>query len=170
LCFFRRSTFDFVFGIALFLVSVVNYSIFRSFFDVFCLSLLCEFLFEADLDLGFEMVDEIEVFCFVDELLDRSLRIFVGFAKHEFDVAFVLVQFGVLCTCEGLVLLLERRFVVWNAFDRFFCAWSSRSDGGDRLPSCGDGAPGCVVGGVGRSCPVPRRRVGRLSALSADRA
>ena len=44
--------------------------------DAFCLSLLREFPLEADLDPGFDMADETEVPRFIEESLDRSLRIF----------------------------------------------------------------------------------------------
>jgi ATP-dependent helicase/nuclease subunit A len=87
--------------------------------DAFCLSLLREFPLEADLDPGFEMADETEVPRLVEESLDRSLRIFMGLARTEPDIALVLAQLGVPRTREGLAALLERRLVAWGALDRF---------------------------------------------------
>lgn len=87
--------------------------------DAFCLSLLREFPLEADLDPGFEMADETEVPRFVDESLDRSLRIFAALAKEDPDIALVIAQLGVSRTRAGLASLLDRRLVAWAALDRF---------------------------------------------------
>ena len=87
--------------------------------DAFCLSLLREFPLEADLDPGFDMADETEVPRLVEESLDVSLRILMGLAKSDPDIALVLAQLGVPRTREGLALLLERRLVAWHALDRF---------------------------------------------------
>src|SRR5687767_7896028 len=57
--------------------------------DAFCLSLLREFPLEADLDPGFDMADETEVPRFVEEALDRSMRIFTAIAHEDPDVALV---------------------------------------------------------------------------------
>ncbi|HXG56787.1 MAG TPA: UvrD-helicase domain-containing protein [Vicinamibacterales bacterium] len=87
--------------------------------DAFCLSLLREFPLEADLDPGFDMADETEVPRFVEESLDRSMRIFAGIAKQDEDVALVIAQLGVSRTRAGLASLLQRRLVAWDALDRF---------------------------------------------------
>jgi ATP-dependent helicase/nuclease subunit A len=87
--------------------------------DAFCLSLLKEFPLEADLDPGFEMADETEVPRIVEEALDRSLRILVGLAKDDADIALVLAQLGIGRAREGLATLLDRRLVAWSALDRF---------------------------------------------------
>ena len=87
--------------------------------DAFCLSLLREFPLEADLDPGFEMADETEVPRIVEQALDRSLRILVGLAREDDDIALVLAQLGISRTREGLALLLDRRLVAASALDRF---------------------------------------------------
>ena len=87
--------------------------------DAFCLSLLREFPLEADLDPGFDMADETEIPRFVEESLDRSMRIFNAIAKDDPDIALVIAQLGTSRTRAGLALLLERRLVAWEALDRF---------------------------------------------------
>ena len=87
--------------------------------DAFCLSLLREFPLEADLDPGFDMADETEVPRFVEEALDRSMRIFTRIAHQDPDVALVIAQLGVSRTRAGLAALLERRLVAWSALERF---------------------------------------------------
>lgn len=87
--------------------------------DAFCLSLLREFPLEADLDPGFDMADETEVPRFIEESLDRSLRIFGSLAKEDPDIALVIAQLGVSRTRAGLASLLDRRLVAWDALDRF---------------------------------------------------
>ena len=87
--------------------------------DAFCLSLLREFPLEADLDPGFDLADETEVPRFVEESLDRSMRIFAKLAESDEDVALVLAQLGASRTRAGLASLLERRIVAWGALNRF---------------------------------------------------
>jgi ATP-dependent helicase/nuclease subunit A len=87
--------------------------------DAFCLSLLREFPLEADLDPGFDMADETEVPRFIEESLDRSLRIFAALAKEDSDIALVIAQLGISRTRAGLTSLLDRRLVAWDALDRF---------------------------------------------------
>ncbi len=87
--------------------------------DAFCLSLLREFPLEADLDPGFDMADETEVPRFIQESLDRSMRIFVSKAKDDPDLALVIAQLGAARTRAGLASLLDRRLVAWDALDRF---------------------------------------------------
>lgn len=87
--------------------------------DAFCLSLLREFPLEADLDPAFDMADETEVPRFVEEALDRSMRIFTRIAHEDADVALVIAQLGVSRTRAGLAALLQRRLVAWSALDRF---------------------------------------------------
>lgn len=87
--------------------------------DAFCLSLLREFPLEADLDPGFDMADETEVPRFIEESLDRSLRIFGSLAHEDPDIALVIAQLGTSRTRAGLASLLDRRLVAWDALDRF---------------------------------------------------
>jgi ATP-dependent helicase/nuclease subunit A len=93
--------------------------------DAFCLSLLREFPLEADLDPAFGMADETEVPRLIDDALDRALRIVVGRAKTDADIALVLAQLGITRTREGLATLLERRLVAWGALDRFLATGPS---------------------------------------------
>ncbi len=87
--------------------------------DAFCLSLLREFPLEADLDPGFDLADETEVPRFVEESLDRSMRIFSTLAESDQDVSLVLAQLGASRTRAGLASLLARRTVAWDALNRF---------------------------------------------------
>ncbi len=87
--------------------------------DAFCLSLLHEFPLEADLDPGFDLADETELPRFVEESLDRSMRIFARLAGSDEDVALVLAQLGAPRTRAGLASLLERRLVAKEVLDRF---------------------------------------------------
>ena len=87
--------------------------------DAFCLSLLREFPLEADLDPGFDLADETEVPRFVEESLDRSMRIFARLAESDEDIALVLAQLGSSRTRAGLASLLDRRIVAWDALNRF---------------------------------------------------
>jgi ATP-dependent helicase/nuclease subunit A len=87
--------------------------------DAFCLSLLREFPLEADLDPGFDIADETEVPRIIEEALDRALRILVGLAKDDADLALVLAQLGIARTREGLATLLDRRLVAGPALHRF---------------------------------------------------
>jgi hypothetical protein len=65
------------------------------------------------------MADETEVPRFVEEALDRSMRIFTRIAHEDPDVALVIAQLGVSRTRAGLAALLERRLVAWAALGRF---------------------------------------------------
>ena len=87
--------------------------------DAFCLSLLREFPLEADLDPGFSMADETEVPRFIDESLDRALRICLLRAREDEDLALVLAQLGIARARIGLSHLLQRRLVARPALDRF---------------------------------------------------
>src|SRR3954464_2718830 len=87
--------------------------------DAFCLALLREFPLEADLDPGFSLADETEVPRLVEQSLDKALRIFIGLAKREPDIALVLAQLGLNRTREGLAHLLDRRLVGWDVLDRY---------------------------------------------------
>jgi ATP-dependent helicase/nuclease subunit A len=87
--------------------------------DAFCLALLREFPLEADLDPGFTLADETEVPRLMEQSLDKALRIFVGLAKREPEIALVLAQLGLNRTREGLAHLLDRRLVAWDVLDRF---------------------------------------------------
>jgi ATP-dependent helicase/nuclease subunit A len=92
--------------------------------DAFCLSLLREFPLEADLDPGFDMADETEVPRFIEEALDRSMRIFNARANEDGDIALVLAQLGGPRTRAGLASLLDRRLVASDALDRFLARGS----------------------------------------------
>ena len=87
--------------------------------DAFCLSLLHEFPLEADVDPAFDLADETEVPRLIASSLDRTMRILVGLARNDGDVALVLAQLGISRTREGLATLLDRRLVAWDALDRF---------------------------------------------------
>ncbi len=87
--------------------------------DAFCLSLLHEFPLEADLDPGFDLADETEVPRFVEESLDKSMRIFARLAKQDEDVSLVIAQLGSSRTRAGLASLLQRRLVARDALNRF---------------------------------------------------
>ncbi|MGE5815966.1 MAG: UvrD-helicase domain-containing protein [Acidobacteriota bacterium] len=87
--------------------------------DAFCLSLLREFPLEADLDPGFSMADETEVPRFIEESLDRALRICLLRAREDEDLALVLAQLGISRARIGLAHLLQRRLVARQALDRF---------------------------------------------------
>ena len=87
--------------------------------DAFCLSLLHEFPLEADVDPAFDLADETEVPRLISVALDRALRILVGLARTDTDIALVLAQLGIARTRDGLATLLDRRLVAWDALDRF---------------------------------------------------
>jgi ATP-dependent helicase/nuclease subunit A len=87
--------------------------------DAFCLSLLREFPLEADVDPAFELADETEVPRLISTSLDRTMRVLVGLARQDRDVALVLAQLGIGRTREGLATLLDRRLVAWDALARF---------------------------------------------------
>jgi ATP-dependent helicase/nuclease subunit A len=87
--------------------------------DAFCLSLLREFPLEADVDPAFDLANETEVPRLVASSLDRTLRILVGQARSDTDIALVLAQLGISRTREGLATLLDRRLVAWDALNRF---------------------------------------------------
>jgi ATP-dependent helicase/nuclease subunit A len=86
--------------------------------DAFCLSLLREFPLEADLDPGFSMADDTEVPRFIDESLDRALRICRGVAREDEHVALVFAQLGDRRVRAGLASLLTRRIVAPLALSR----------------------------------------------------
>ena len=83
--------------------------------DAFCLSLLREFPLEADVDPAFDLANETEVPRLIASSLDRTLRILVGQARSDTDIALVLAQLGISRTREGLATLLDRRLVAWDA-------------------------------------------------------
>ncbi len=87
--------------------------------DAFCLSLLREFPLEADLEPGFSMADETEVPRFIEEALDRALRIALFRAREDDDLALVLAQLGIGRARTGLAHLLHRRLVARPALERF---------------------------------------------------
>jgi ATP-dependent helicase/nuclease subunit A len=79
--------------------------------DAFCLSLLREFPLEADVDPGFEVADETELPRFVDDALDRALRICRAVAREDEAVALVFAQLGERRARAALAGLLGRRLV-----------------------------------------------------------
>jgi len=87
--------------------------------DAFCLSLLREFPLEADLDPGFSLADETEIPRFVDQALDRALRICRGLARDQESVALVFAQLTESSVRRGLDALLNRRLVARPALARF---------------------------------------------------
>jgi ATP-dependent helicase/nuclease subunit A len=87
--------------------------------DAFCLSLLREFPLEADLDPGFTMADETEVLRFIEEGLDRAMRICRHVALSDPAVALLFAQLGEARLRQGLAALLDRRLVAHDALRRF---------------------------------------------------
>ncbi|MGE0043266.1 MAG: UvrD-helicase domain-containing protein, partial [Vicinamibacterales bacterium] len=87
--------------------------------DAFCLALLREFPLEADVDPGFELVDETETPRLVGAALDRALRIGRALAVDDEDVALVFAELGEYRLREGLARLLDRRLVASDALGRF---------------------------------------------------
>ena len=87
--------------------------------DAFCLSLLREFPLEADLDPGFALADETEIPRFVDQALDRTLRVCRGIARQQEPVALVFAQLTERQVRKGLEALLTRRLVARQALVRF---------------------------------------------------
>ncbi len=125
--------------------------------DAFCLALLREFPLEADLDPGFDLADETEVPRFVEETLDRSMRIFGALAREDPDIALVIAQLGVSRTRAGLASLLDRRLVAEGALDRFLT----------RGPKNLDAAGVCARAGV-QLAEVLDHIPGGLAAFIAD--
>ena len=87
--------------------------------DAFCLSLLREFPLEADLDPGFSMADETEAPRFIDEALDRGLRICRNLAREDENVALVFAQLGERRARAGLTALVHRRMVAQRVLPQF---------------------------------------------------
>jgi ATP-dependent helicase/nuclease subunit A len=87
--------------------------------DAFCLALLREFPLEADVDPGFELADETETPRLVDEALERTLRAGRGIATQQPEMALLFAQLGEYQLRQGLMRLIDRRLVAWNAITRF---------------------------------------------------
>ena len=90
--------------------------------DAFCLSLLREFPLEADLDPGFDVVDETEVPRLIDESLDRALRTCRSLAREDEHMALVFAQLGDRRARRGLAALLNRRLVAPAVLNRYLAA------------------------------------------------
>jgi ATP-dependent helicase/nuclease subunit A len=84
--------------------------------DAFCLSLLREFPLEADVDPGFQVADETELPRFVDESLDRALRISRAAAGDDEAIALVFAHLGERKARAALAALIERRLVAPRVF------------------------------------------------------
>jgi ATP-dependent helicase/nuclease subunit A len=97
--------------------SVTDISI--STIDAFCLSLLREFPLEADIDPGFELADETETPRLVNEALERTLRAGRGIATTQPEMALLFAQLGEYQVRQGLMRLIDRRTVAWEAINRF---------------------------------------------------
>jgi ATP-dependent helicase/nuclease subunit A len=97
--------------------SVTDISI--STIDAFCLALLREFPLEADVDPGFELADETETPRLVDDALERTLRAGRGIATQQPEMALLFAQLGEYQLRQGLMRLIDRRLVAWNALNRF---------------------------------------------------
>jgi len=87
--------------------------------DAFCLSLLREFPLEADLEPGFAMADETEIPRFIEQALDRGLRLCRGLACQQEPIALVFAQLTDRSIRRGLEALLNRRLVARQALARF---------------------------------------------------
>jgi ATP-dependent exoDNAse (exonuclease V) beta subunit len=87
--------------------------------DAFCVSLLREFPLEADVDPGFDLVDDGEVPRLTSESLDQALRICRALARDDDDVALVFAQLGEMRLRTGLAALLDRRLVAPDALLRY---------------------------------------------------
>jgi ATP-dependent helicase/nuclease subunit A len=87
--------------------------------DAFCLALLREFPLEADVDPGFELADETETPRLVDAALEQTLRIGRGLAVDHPEMALLFAQLGEYQLRQGLIRLIDRRLVAWNAINRF---------------------------------------------------
>jgi ATP-dependent helicase/nuclease subunit A len=87
--------------------------------DAFCLALLREFPLEADVDPGFDLVDETETPRLVGRTLDRTLAFGRALAADEADLALLFAELGEFRLREGLARLVDRRLVAWPAIGRF---------------------------------------------------
>lgn len=87
--------------------------------DAFCLSLLREFPLEADLEPGFTMADETEIPRFVEQALDRALRVCRNLARQQEPIALVFAQLSERSIRKGLEALLSRRVAARPALARF---------------------------------------------------
>ena len=96
--------------------------------DAFCLSLLREFPLEADVDPGFSVVDDTELPRFIDESLDRALRICRAATRDDEDMALVFAQLGERRTRAALATLLERRLVAPDVLHRYLARGNGRLD------------------------------------------
>jgi ATP-dependent helicase/nuclease subunit A len=97
--------------------------------DAFCLSLLREFPLEADVDPGFSVADDTELPRFIDESLDRALRICRAAARQDEHVALVFAQLGERRTRAALATLLERRLVAPDVLHRYLARVNGPLDG-----------------------------------------
>ena len=87
--------------------------------DAFCLSLLREFPLEADLDPGFQVVDEAEAPRLVEEALDAALRAARRLASIDPDVTLLHAELGERKLRAALASLLGRRLVAGRLMRRF---------------------------------------------------
>jgi ATP-dependent helicase/nuclease subunit A len=90
--------------------------------DAFCLSLLREFPLEADLDPAFSVADDTEIPRFVDESLDRTLRIARAAAREDENMALVFAQLGERRARAGLAGLLSRRLIAPEVLARYLAS------------------------------------------------
>ncbi|MBI4887810.1 MAG: UvrD-helicase domain-containing protein [Acidobacteria bacterium] len=97
--------------------------------DAFCLSLLREFPLEADVDPGFAVADETELPRFVDDALDRALRICRAVARQDEDIALALAQLGERRVRAALAALLGRRLVAPGVLQRYLARGPSDLNG-----------------------------------------
>ena len=87
--------------------------------DAFCLSLLREFPLEADLDPGFQVLDEAEAPRLMEEALDAALRAARRMAPVDGDVALLRATLGERRLRAALAALLGRRLVAGRLLRRF---------------------------------------------------
>ena len=87
--------------------------------DAFCLSLLREFPLEAELDPGFQVVDEAEAPRLMEEALDAALRAARRLVSTDADVALLQARLGERRLRAALASLLGRRLVAGRLMRRF---------------------------------------------------
>ncbi len=98
--------------------------------DAFCLSLLREFPLEADLDPGFQVVDEAEAPSLVEESLDAALRAARRLTSIDADVALLHAALGERRLRAALASLLGRRLVAGRLMRRFLAEGGGGRAGG----------------------------------------
>ena len=134
--------------------------------DAFCLSLLREFPFEADLDPGFGIADETEAPRLMEQALDRAQRIFGALVPRDEGVALLLTRLGATNLRTGLVWLLRHRLVAPRALRQFLANGAHPPDPEADCARHHDAPAAFARERPGRPPGVSRRRPDRASAIS----